>query len=350
MKTKTMNVKNVALVSAVLSLFSGAALADVSIIGKMEAGVQRKSNVDGTHVNGVKDFGSEIDFVGSEDLGDGLKAIWQMNNNVHLDGGQAGDTFASGDTFVGLSGGFGAVKLGHGIDAYGEGYWKANFFDLGDHGPDRGVGGVLGLSDAGNSKGAVKYETPKFGQFNAAASWAAGEKGSGSAAGNAWALGANFEGASYGLHAGYQRQDLANNASAPYVNVGHADDWVAAGKVTPLQGLTLAAEYNHSRLSATTPGALTGSSTSFVVPADPVAMKSLMLLAEYKPDRLALRASVLRTDNYQYVSDKRRNEFVLGTSYDLSKRTALLAEYLRSKVSSDDRASSELVIGLHHGF
>ncbi|MBI3146501.1 MAG: porin, partial [Pseudogulbenkiania sp.] len=279
--------------------------------------------------------------------GDGLKAIWQMNNNVHLDGAQSGDTFASGDTFVGLAGSFGAVKLGHGINAYGDGYWKANFFDLGDHGPDRGLGGVLGLGDAGGQKGAVKYETPKFGQFNAAASWAAGEKGSGNTAGNAWALGANFEGANYGLHAGYQRQDLVNNSAAPYTNVGHAADWVAAGKLTPLQGLTLAAEYNHSKLSANA-GGLTG--TSFAVPADPVAMKSLMLLAEYKPDRLALRASVMRTNNYQYDNDKRRNEFVLGTSYDLSKRTALLAEYLRSKVNTDDRASSELVIGMHHSF
>ncbi|MBI3146234.1 MAG: porin [Pseudogulbenkiania sp.] len=346
MKTKIMNVKNVVLASAVLSLFSGVAMADVKIIGKMEGGLQRKSNVDGTHLNGVKDFGSEIDFSGSEDLGDGLKAIWQMNNNVHLDGAQSGDTFASGDTFVGLSGAFGAVKLGHGINAYGDGYWKANFFDVGDHGPDRGIGGVLGLGDAGGQKGAIKYETPKFGQFNAAASWAAGEKGSGNTAGNTWALGANFEGANYGLHAGYSRQDLVSS-STPLTNVGHATDWVAAGKVSPLDGLTLAAEYNRSTLSATA-GALTG--TSFVVPADPAAQKSLTLFAEYKPDRFALRASATRTNNYQYDSDKRRTEYVLGTSYDLSKRTALLAEYLRSKVNSDDRASNELVIGLHHNF
>ncbi|WP_024301014.1 porin [Pseudogulbenkiania sp. MAI-1] len=348
MKTTMMNVKNVVLATAVLSLFSGAALADVSIIGKMEAGVQRKSNVDGTHVNGVKDFGSEIDFVGSEDLGDGMKAIWQMNNNVHLDGTGTADTFATGDTFVGLSGAFGAIKLGHGINAYGDGYWKANFFDVGDHGPDRGIGGVLGLGDAGGQKGAVKYETPKFGQFNAAASWAAGEKGTGNTAGNAWALGANFEGANYGLHAGYSRQDLVtgDGSVTPYANAGHATDWVAAGKLTPLQGLTLAAEYNQSKLSTTATSI--GSLTS--VPADPATQKSLMLFAEYKPDRFALRASVMRTNNYKYDSDKRRNEFVLGTSYDLSKRTALLAEFLRSKVNTDDRASNELVIGMHHGF
>ena len=330
-----------------LAGLSATAYADVSLIGKMEGGLQRKSNVDGTSVNGVKDFGSEIDFVGSEDLGDGMKAIWQMNNNVHLDGGQSGDTFASGDTFVGLSGAFGAVKLGHGVNAYGDNYYGANFYDVGDHGADRGIGGVLGLGDAGGQKGAIKYETPKFGHFNAAASWAAGEKGNGSAAGNAWALGGNFEGANYGLHAGYSRQDLVNGAAGAYSAVGHATDWVMSGKLTPFYGLTMGLEYNHATLSAAA-GALTG--TSLVVPADPAAMKSVALHAEYKPDRLALRISLTHTDNYKYVADQKRTEFVLGTSYSLSKRTALLAEYLHSKVSTDERASSELVIGLHTEF
>ncbi|MBI3145920.1 MAG: porin, partial [Pseudogulbenkiania sp.] len=74
------------------------------------------------------------------------------------------------------------------------------------------------------------------------------------------------------------------------------------------------------------------------------------LRAEYKPDRFAPRASATRTENYKYDSDKRRTEYVLGTSYNLSKRTALLAEYLHSKVNSDAHASSELVIGLHTEF
>jgi predicted porin len=79
-------------------------------------------------------------------------------------------------------------------------------------------------------------------------------------------------------------------------------------------------------------------------------MKSVALHAEYKPDRFALRVSIIHTDNYKYVSDQKRNEFVLGTSYNLSKRTALLAEYLHSKVNSDAHASSELVLGLHTEF
>jgi predicted porin len=321
---------------------AGCANADVTIIGKLEGGYHWKKGADGTVLTGIKDFGSEIDFSGSEDLGDGLKAFWQMNNNIHIDGSQAGDTFASGDTFVGLSGGFGAFKLGHGVNAYGDNYWGANFYDLGDHGPDKGVGGVLGMGDAGGQKGALKYETPKFGHFNAAMSWAAGEKGgSGTKAGNAWAIGANYEGANYGLHAGYTRQDLVSGA----VNAGHASDWLLAGKLTPLDGWTVGAEYNQSRLSP-----LAASIGAFVVPAERAPQQSLSLRTEYKPDRLALRASYTRTNHYGYDRNLHRTEYVLGSSYDLSKRTALVVEYLNSKLSNASRAASELVVGLHTRF
>jgi predicted porin len=342
MKTNIARVKLTCVAAAALSLFAGAALADVTISGKLEGGFSSKKNTDGTTVTGIDSFESEIDFAGSEDLGNGLKAIWQMNNNVHVDGSQAGDTLASGDTFVGLSGGFGALKVGHGINAYGDGYWKGGFYFLGDHGPDKGVGGVLGMGDAGGQKGAIKYETPKFGHFNAALSWAAGEKaGSSSKAGNAWAAGVNWEEAIFGLHAGYTAQDLVNGSS----DAGRAHDWVLAGKVTPLTGLSLGAEYNHSKLSPS--ASLIG---TFAVPSDRSAQKSLALFAEYKPDRLALRASAIHTSDYQYARDRKRNEYVLGASYDLSKRTALLAEYLHSKVNTDARASSQLVAGIHVSF
>jgi predicted porin len=332
--------------AAMFALFSTGALADVSISGKMEGGFSWKKNTDGTRVSGIDSFESEIDFAGKEDLGNGLKAIWQMNNNVHIDGSQAGDTLASGDTFLGLSGGFGAVKLGHGINAYGDGYWKAGFYSLGDHGPDKGVGGVLGMGDAGGQKGAIKYETPKFGHFNAAASWAAGEKaGSSNKGGNAWAVGVNWEEAIFGMHAGYTEQYLVNGTSGAYSDAGRAKDWVLAAKVTPLNGLALGAEYNHSTLSPT--AATIG---SFTVPSDRAAQKSLALYGEYKPDRFAVRASATHTSNYRYASDNKRNEYVLGVSYDLSKRTALLAEYLRSKVGSDARASNQLIAGIHVGF
>jgi predicted porin len=54
---------------------------------------------------------SYIGFRGSEDLGGGLKAIFQIEQNAPVDEG--GGIFASRDSFVGLTGGFGTVRLGN---------------------------------------------------------------------------------------------------------------------------------------------------------------------------------------------------------------------------------------------
>ncbi|MDN0083238.1 porin [Crenobacter sp. SG2305] len=333
---------------ALAGLCSSAAFADVSITGKISGAYAWSKSVNGTSLNGVKDAESEIDFAGREDLGNGLKAIWQMNNNVHIADSPLGtrasnDTFASGDTWLGLSGGFGAVKLGHGVNAYGDGYWNGFFYDLGDHGPDKGVGGVIGKGDAGGQKGAIKYETPAFGHVNAAFSYATAEN-AGPNNGNAWALGANWEEAMFGVHVGYTRQALVDGSQN---DAGHVTDWVLAGKVMPFAGLILSAENDHSTLSN---NALTSSVLPFAVPSSKGAQNSLSLRAEYKPQRLALRAGYIHTRNYEYDCNVKHDEYLLGVSYDLSKHSSMFAEYLHSKVDSDAYASEGMELGLRVTF
>jgi len=56
---------------------------------------------------------TNIWFKGSEDLGNGLKAVWQMTNYVGMgDTGKETNTWTSGNSFAGLAGGFGTVVLG----------------------------------------------------------------------------------------------------------------------------------------------------------------------------------------------------------------------------------------------
>ena len=54
---------------------------------------------------------SRLGFRGREGLGSGMTAIWQIESTVLLDEG--GGTFGARDTFVGLKGGFGTVRLGN---------------------------------------------------------------------------------------------------------------------------------------------------------------------------------------------------------------------------------------------
>lgn len=61
--------------------------------------------------NRLSSNSSLIGFKGAEDLGNGLKALFQIEQGVTLD--QSGGTFATRDSYVGLTGGFGTVVLGN---------------------------------------------------------------------------------------------------------------------------------------------------------------------------------------------------------------------------------------------
>jgi len=65
----------------------------------------------GITLNRVDSNSSNIRFSGKEDLGDGLKAIWQLESGVRWDDASSG-AFASRNSNVGLAGGFGTVFLG----------------------------------------------------------------------------------------------------------------------------------------------------------------------------------------------------------------------------------------------
>lgn len=89
--------------------------ANVVISGRISGGFESYKLSGGTNAGGynnelrVSDQSSSVIFSGSEDLGGGLKGIFQVDNRFSLD---LGAFAASGNTFVGLSGGFGRIVLG----------------------------------------------------------------------------------------------------------------------------------------------------------------------------------------------------------------------------------------------
>ena len=104
---------------AVLGAFAGAASAqtNVTIYGVADVGIQR-IDTSATSARWGLDSGiqsgSRLGFKGSEDLGGGLSAIFTLESGYNIDTGtsaQGGRLFGR-QAFVGLSGGFGAVKFG----------------------------------------------------------------------------------------------------------------------------------------------------------------------------------------------------------------------------------------------
>ncbi|RXZ43477.1 porin [Crenobacter cavernae] len=105
------------LIALALAALPCASMADVTVYGSLQSGFENVRD-DGTpSVNRVADLGSRIGFKGNEDLGNGLKAIWQVESGFRLDGqadtGSSSGTFGSRNTFVGVEGGFGKLRVGN---------------------------------------------------------------------------------------------------------------------------------------------------------------------------------------------------------------------------------------------
>lgn len=103
------------IVLATLAALPAVALADVTISGDLAVGIVNTKS-DGRSVNREDRTSGEIKFAGSDDLGNGLKAIWQIATRINLadtpsDGND--NNWASRDSFVGLEGGFGRLTLGN---------------------------------------------------------------------------------------------------------------------------------------------------------------------------------------------------------------------------------------------
>ena len=84
---------------------------NVTIYGRMNVGVEYADNGDVSKTR-VANATSRIGFKGNEELGNGLKAIWQVESLVRPDEAQPTDGFATRNSYVGLAGSLGSVKLG----------------------------------------------------------------------------------------------------------------------------------------------------------------------------------------------------------------------------------------------
>lgn len=165
-------------VAAALPAFAQAQT-NVQLTGSVD-GALESVNKDANGTAGVSDLkvtngvwsGSRFAIVGSEDLGGGLRGLFNIEHRLNVDDGTvtAGATFWQGQTWVGLGGGFGTLQIGRNYTpvfralAVGDttGYsWYNNSVGLG--------GSQIRF---GNS---LFYVSPRLGGFTVHASYTAGE-------------------------------------------------------------------------------------------------------------------------------------------------------------------------------
>ncbi|MBP6862071.1 MAG: porin [Neisseriaceae bacterium] len=147
-----------------------AAMADVTLYGQLKGGVDFKKSKatvageklsDGTTTN-VGDYGSRIGFKGFEDLGNGLKAIWQVEQSVSL-AGDSGKGWSNRETFVGLEGGFGKIRVGN-LDNFAKSDMETtDEWEYSDNSPALG----LAIFNQNNNRygQSIRYDSPEFAGF-----------------------------------------------------------------------------------------------------------------------------------------------------------------------------------------
>lgn len=164
---------------AAFAAVSSFAQSSVTVYGKLDQGFTRAIGADTFSVGEAA--GSRLGFKGTEDLGGGLKANFQLENRFAPDTGVAGGTnggaalgdkgsFWGGRTFVGLAGAFGSVDIGR---DYTAAFYSANGADL--FGWD-GVAQNTTVTTAGTNAvrfaNGVFYTSPTFSGFTARVSFA----------------------------------------------------------------------------------------------------------------------------------------------------------------------------------
>jgi len=276
----------------------------------------------------VNSNSSRLGVKGSEDLGDGLKAVFQFESGVNLTGGTGvndgngvattGTVFSGArDMFVGLSGGFGTLTLGRQALA-NQWVYDSNYF------ADQ-LGNAAIFTDArqgGRANGMIIYRTNSMNGFNAALSYIPGSSLSGGTAVPFTA--ATTEGKnSYGIKLNYAADNITANFG--YFNLG--TKVIATGAQTDSKPMSLAAGYSFGNGKV---------SAQFVRDKLDVAGVSTTQNIYNIGGQFKVSGNSVIKAQYSHANDTTAaaangaNMFAIGYDYNFSKRTTMYASYART--------------------
>ncbi|BBI98501.1 porin [Ferrigenium kumadai] len=191
---------------------------DMTRTGNNTAGVAGFSN------NKVSSNTSRLGLKGSEDLGDGLSAIWQIETLIQIDGGACtapgvcpAQTLANRNTFAGLSSTTaGTVLLGRHDTPYKIATRAMDVF--GDQIADnRSIMGSGGASFDGRQPDVVAYISPAMSGFTGAIAYVAGAESQTATTqtkGSAWSLAGLYGNGPLNINAGYEVHNIGSAAGS----------------------------------------------------------------------------------------------------------------------------------------
>ncbi|MDA1327388.1 MAG: porin [Proteobacteria bacterium] len=336
-----MKLKQIALAAAVVAA-SSAALADVTIYGiadvnlnngKTETGFDGEAATATSTSQGRIGSGglstSRIGFKGSEDLGGGMQASFQLEGKLNIDTGkndQYDGGFFGRQSWVGLTGNFGTVQLGKTWTSYDGVKGKFEHADNTNVGVTGDVWGTGHAYDS-NVSNQIKYTLPLSGGLTASLGYAFGEnKTATAAAKDLTSLGVTYESGPLAVGYGYQNEAQNTVKDSTFNVVGASYDLGAA---------KLVASWSQSSYNTGSLVNAAGKSTALKTVGTETGD------AKDKEYQLGVKFPMGASNLYfGYANSKvnvagteraKANGYVLAATYSLSKRTTAYAGYTTAK-------------------
>jgi len=338
---------------------TGAVMAQssVTLYGVVDVGFTSVNNSNGTNSLGQASTDNtgltssnmttnRLGFRGTEDLGGGLKANFQIETTLAADA-PAASSLGDRGAWVGLSGGFGEVRLGR---EYSTTFWSGFLFSpFGTGGVGNGFGfanrvvahGATGQANPIWNSNSVTYSTPRLSGFQAHAQYAFDEvAAAGNDAGRSAGLRLNYTAGPLAAELAFSKTDggatidsdatTAGNQPSPLLGLAtSADHKSVVGGVSYDFGVAkLMANFGQEKANVTATGASIAKVTNFeigaVAPVGPGRLR-----ASYNSTKIEVTGSA--------AADPKITKFAVGYIYDLSKRTAVYATVasLKNKNGAD---------------
>ena len=312
--------------------------------------------------NKVSSSQSRLGLKGSEDLGDGLSAVWQLEQGINIDNsGTAGNGFATRNSFLGLSSGsMGTFILGRhdtpykiasrGFDVFAD--TIADNRSLMGGAPyvaniaTPAVNAVASSSAAASFDGrqgdVVAYISPAMGGFTGAIAYVAGAEGAttaGQTKGSAWSLAGLYGNGPLSANLGYEVHDVGTAPGTlgnPVLPVVKETAWKVGAGYT-MDALTVNAVYE--RTSDNFGGQAALGTAALAAGADTFGHNSWYLSGKYSFGNDAVKLAYTKMDNMNAAlgADTGAKQVSVGYDHNLSKRTSLYGLY--TKLSNGTNAA-----------
>lgn len=305
----------------------------LSVLAQSSATIYGRINttVESQRANGitktvVANNSSRFGFTGAEDLGGGLKAVFRLEGGIASDtGGTTGGALFGREATVGLTGGFGAVRLGQ--QSYLPAYLAtADYVSMHNHDTGSSSDALFGgfLIDARQSN-SISYTTPDFSGFKLEVAQGLNEK-------------ANIPGTTVRRK---NQTDIAANYDAGPLHLGAGYEKIGDDKLFALRALY--------ELDAFTVGTYY-ERDDFVTKGK---RNNFRLSGMYTLGANEFHANAGFAGKFDNVADSKGRQYTLGYNYNLSKRTKAYGYVTRISDSSANLYGgtfNSTAVGVRHNF